>query len=319
MVRIVFWENQLCERGTSVSTFNYAYYNRQLLGNESIIMYDISNDRSDPEVVRQFQTYFQVIGITHFCDVDKILSILKCDIFYIIKCGPNDGKISNVCKTVVHCVFNYLEPHGNVYAGISPWIKGWDGSINCRVVPHMIDLPNKTNQTFRQELNIPEEAVVFGRHGGYAQFDIPFVQETVYYVAKENPHIYFLFVNTQPFCPSLPNIIYLSKIIDLTLKEIFINTCDAMIWGRSDGETFGLAIGEFSIKNKPVFATFHQHMDLAHVHLLGEKGIWYNEHSLKEMLVNFNKTEMAKKDWNAFQDYTPEKVMEVFKKIFIDG
>ncbi len=103
-------------------------------------------------------------------------------------------------------------------------------------------------------INIPENAVVFGRHGGKGQFDIRFVQEIIYNIAKSNPTIYFIFVNTYTFCETLPNIIHLDTIIDTNSKRKFINTCDAMIWGRIEGETFGLEIAEFSICNKPVIA-----------------------------------------------------------------
>ena len=40
--------------------------------------------------------------------------------------------------------------------------------------------------------------------------------------------------------------------MDLNYKVKFINTCDAMIHARAMGETFGLAVAEFSKKNKPV-------------------------------------------------------------------
>ena len=36
MVKIAFHDNQLCERGTTVSLYDYAYYNKHYLGNESI-------------------------------------------------------------------------------------------------------------------------------------------------------------------------------------------------------------------------------------------------------------------------------------------
>ena len=91
----------------------------------------------------------------------------------------------------------------------------------------------------------------------------------VYDIAKHNNNIYFLFVNTQKFCPDLPNIIHLNVIVDLNDKRRFINTCDAMLWARSDGETFGLSIAEFSICNKPVIAC--KTGDLAHVELLKDK------------------------------------------------
>ena len=105
-------------------------------------------------------------------------------------------------------------------------------------------------------------------------------------------------------------------IINLDKKVEFINSCDAMLWARSDGETFGLAIAEFSIRNKPIICSKLGH-DKAHVHLLGDKGIWYTPENLEHILTEFDRTEMCKGDWNAYTDYTPEKVMETFKQVFI--
>jgi hypothetical protein len=109
----------------------------------------------------------------------------------------------------------------------------------------------------------------------------------------------------------MPNIIHLGKIIDLDEKVEFINTCDAMIWGRSDGETFGLSMAEFSIRNKPVITT--KCGANGHLHLLKEKGIWYNQINLKYILTNFNRVESQKMDWNAYKEYTPEKVMKYLR------
>jgi len=314
MVRIVFWDNGLGERGTSVSLFNYAYFNKTILNNESIIIYNTTHYSNNEDVINRFKNNFQVIGVPHFNYVDSVLSQIGCDIFYITKAGEYEGQISKICKTVVHCVFNYDQPHGNVYAGISPWLRG-DNNHKHPFVPYMVHLPDST-LNMREQLGIPESAVVFGRHGGPGQFDIKFVHGIVYNVAKSNPNIYFLFMNTNKFCPDLPNIIHLEKIIDLEKKVEFINTCDAMLWARTDGETFGLAIAEFSIKNKPVILTVSG--DPAHTHLMKEKGIWYNEDNLYEILTSFNKEDIANKDWNAYGDYTPEKVMQIFKQIFID-
>jgi glycosyltransferase involved in cell wall biosynthesis len=135
--------------------------------------------------------------------------------------------------------------------------------------------------------------IVFGRYGGYEQFDIQYVHRIVYNVARENPNIYFLFANTKRFCPFLTNIIHIDKIVDNDKKVEFINSCDAMIWARSDGETFGLSIAEFSIKNKPVLDT--KVGDLAHVELLGEKGIWYEESNLRNILLTFDKESVCVK------------------------
>ena len=314
MVKIAFWDNCLSERGTTVAMYNYAYYNQTILGNESIIMYNLTRKETDSSVVQMFKNNFHVIGVSHFNMVDPILTDKNVDIFYIIKAGEWDGQISKLCKTCVHCVFNYSHPHGNVYAGVSNWVSG--NYMNHPVVPHIVTLPD-ASLNMRSELNIPKDATVFGRHGGEGQFDIKYVQQAVYHIAKTCPNIYFVFMNTTIFCPSSPNIIHIGRIVNLQKKVEFINTCDAMLWARSGGETFGLAIAEFSIKNKPIFAT--KTGDTAHIHLLGDKAVWYNETNIHDLIVNFDKNDAATKDWNAYRDYSPEKVMSIFKRIFIDG
>jgi len=323
MVKIAFWDNCLNERGTTVSVFNYAYFNKTILGNESIIMYNTTRPDNRPDVIEMFKKYFTVIGVNNFKLVDQVMLKTKCDIFYIIKAGDNEGQVSKVIKTVVHCVFHCNQPHGNVYSGISQFIKGYKRSLP--IVPHMINLPDN-NRNLREKLNIPNDAIVYGRYGGYDAFDIKYVHKIVYDVAKDKSEIYFLFMNTQPFCESLPNIIHIDGTIDLDKKVEFINTCDAMLHARNIGESFGLSIAEFSSKNKPIITTpnlkLNPNVDVAHIYFLREKGVWYNENNLYSILTTFltkeNKYEISKKDWNAFKDYTPKKVMNHFKRVFID-
>ena len=59
--------------------------------------------------------------------------------------------------------------------------------------------------------------------------------------------------------------------------------------------------------------------DKSHVYLLGEKALWYDtQEKLEFILQNFDKDEMAKKDWNAYSDYTPEKVIKIFEEVFLN-
>jgi hypothetical protein len=46
------------------------------------------------------------------------------------------------------------------------------------VVPHIVSLP-ELSEDLRAELGIPEDAVVFGRHGGVGTFSLDFVQASV--------------------------------------------------------------------------------------------------------------------------------------------
>jgi hypothetical protein len=313
MVKIAFWDNFLGERGTAVALYDYALYNKTLLNNESIIVYDTTSSGNVNSVIQKFKDNFNVYGVQNFNEVDKILQATKTDILYVIKSGEYDGKLSIHTKTVVHCVFSCAHPHGNVYSSIAPWIPYNDNKYP--VVPHMINLPNH-NRNLRKTLNISNDAIVFGRYGGYDQFDINYVHTIVYNIAKQYLNIYFIFLNTRPFCKVLPNIIHLDKIIDLDKKVEFINTCDAMLWARTDGETFGLSIGEFSSKNKPILCT--EAGSLAHKHILKENAFWYDQNTLEKIILTFDKKEVLKKNWIGYKDYSPENVMNIFKKVYID-
>ena len=323
MVKIAFWDNCLTERGTTIALYDYAYYNKKILGNESIILYNATRPDNRNDVIEKFKKNFKVFGLQSFNLTDTILRQENCDMLYIIKSGENEGQISKIKKTVVHCVFNCNEPHGNIYASISPYIKKYKKGIS--VVPHMVNLPEH-DRNMKDKLNIPQDAIVYGRYGACDSFDISYVYEIVYNVAKENPNIYFIFMNTTKFCNTLPNIIHVKGTIDMDEKVEFINTCDAMLHARYIGESFGLSIAEFSSKNKPIITTpnlkLNPNVDVAHIYFLKDKGIWYNKDNLYHILTTFltkeNRNEISKKDWNAFKDYTPEKVMTQFKRIFID-
>jgi hypothetical protein len=316
-MNIGFWDNQLCETGTTVSLYDYAFYNEKLLGNKSYIFYDKNNRENKENVIQKFKNQFDfVIGTDNFEEVDNYLLEYNITHIYIIKAGNIDNRLSKNAKNCIHCVFGCYEEHGDVYSAVSSWVYGNDGKYP--VVPHMINLP-KHSINMREKLGIPEDAIVFGCYGGRDSFNIPFVHDVVYNVAKENPNIYFLFANINQFCCSLENIIHLPAIIDFNKKVEFINTCDAKLWARKEGETFGLAIGEFSTLNKPVIATKIGVHGQAFINILKDKAIWYtDEKDLREILLNFNPEIESKKDWNAHKDYTPEKVMEIFKKVYLD-
>jgi hypothetical protein len=312
-MKVAFWDNYLCERGTTVSLYDYAYYNQKLLNNESFIFYNSNITANETIVIEKFKKEFPVYGTNGFFDAENIMIRENIDIIYIIKGGENDGQFSKKIKTCVHCVFNAYSPHGDVYSTIAPWVNG--NNEKYPVVPHMINLPSHSNN-LREMLNIPDNSVVFGGYGGKNNFNINYVRELVFEIAKLYSNVYFIFANFPKFCEDLKNIIHLPMIVDLGEKVSFINTCDAMLWARSDGEIFSVSQGEFSSKNKPIICT--NTGNPGHKFLLGDKAAWYSsKEDLKEILLNFNKDEISKKDWNAYKEYTPEKVMETFNKIYL--
>ena len=313
-MNVAFWDNQLCERGTTVSLYDYAYHNESILKNKSFIFYLKSHPWNCEDVINKFKKHFTVISVDNFNEVDEYLIKYKITHIYIIKYGTLDDRISKVAKNCIHCVFNCTQPHGDIYSSISPIVKGNNGKYP--VVPHMINIP-KIESNMRDQLNIPKNAKVYGGYGGKDSFSIRFTHNVVYQIAKNNPNIYFLFANFNKFCPDLPNIIHLPMIVDINEKSRFINTIDAMLWARQEGETFGIAIGEFSSMNKPVISM--KIGDLAHYNILGNKGIWYNNpNELASILLSFNPEIEKNKDWNAYKEFTPDKVMDIFKRVYLE-
>lgn len=320
-MNIAFHCNQLSLRGTEVAMYDYAHYNEKLLGNKSIVV--AKNPMiwkySDQQAIDKFKNRFKVCFYDNVNEIENILDENKIDIFYAQKSGAKDGVISTKRKTVIHAVFQNYEPHGDIYVFISEWLSNLYGRVH-NFLPYMVDLPDH-NEDMREMLNIPKEAYVFGRHGGYETFDIPFVKSFIGNFVEERNDVYFLFMNTEKFIEH-PRVIFLEATADLFKKTEFINTCTAMIHARYKGETFGLACGEFSLRNKPII-TFTKSLDKAHQIILKEKVFGYSTPLQLSLIFrnidNFFSKENLKKDWNQYREFSPEKVMNKFKQLFLDA
>jgi hypothetical protein len=307
-MKIAFHSNQLGLRGTEVSLYDYAIGNRDILGNESII---ISDAKADLTTLDKFRAQFPVYLYNDFSEVEKIIDQEKIDAFYIQKAGFNDGKLVKNAKNLVHTVFKHNEPHGEVYAYISEWLSQEMSNGKFDFIPYMINLPDH-NLNYRTALGL-ENKLIFGWYGG-DNFEIPFARQAVIDIAKKRNDVVFLFMNSTPFSNE-PNIYFINSTYDLDEKVAFINTCDAMIHARERGETFGLAIAEFSSKGKPII-TYGNSPERNHNMVLGDKGFYYSNYDeLYTLLDNF-----IVPPWgcNCYQEFTPEKVMNKFKKVFLD-
>ena len=249
MVKIAFYNSTMCVRGTSVALFDYAKYSQEILKNESIIITPVARlSDCDLRGLTHFMQNFIVKTHTDLDDLDRILLEEKCDMLYVIKFGNNDGILSKKVKTVIHCVFDMSQPHGDVYAGVSHTLAAKFGKT--LFVPHMVSIEPDFSDNWRRELNIPENAIVFGRSGGPDTWNLSFSWEVIFEVLAETQNIWFLFINT--IIPCHPRIICLPKVTENKEKSKFIATCDAGMELGTMGHTFGLNLAEFSIHNKPL-------------------------------------------------------------------
>jgi len=204
----------------------------------------------------KFNKRFPIIEISNINDMKDIIQKYKLSFFYTQTFGGggdiyefHNKKLWENCKTIKHCVFDTTYPEGDFYISISEMLNH-KNNTNIPVIPYIVSLPiNDTN--LRIELQIPNDAIVFGRYGGTDEFNINLAHGAIKEYLQNNENAYFLFMNTNKFYEH-PKIIYLDINLDLDYKVKFINTCDVMIHARQMGETFGLSIAEFSIKNKPI-------------------------------------------------------------------
>jgi len=321
-MKILFHNNQLDIRGTTVSVTDYARYNQEILGNESIICYDATirpdgNNGTDPGVREGLENSFKIIGHQGPDDVKKIIDREKIDFAYFQRGGWPEF-IPDNCKTGVHAVFQCNDPHGDIYAYISEWLSeamAQKHGISPRPwVPYPVYLPPPT-RNYREDWGIRPDQFIFGRHGGRFTFDLGFVQKQIAYLLDTRDDFVFVFMGTDPWI-NHPNVRFLNPVHDLQTKSNIINTWDAMIHGRSHGESFGAAVAEALFLNKPVLS-WEGGNDLHHAKVLNNSGLLYSENTLWEKMNNIR--ELAKKeDWSKrVEQFKPAVVMDRFDKVFL--
>lgn len=307
-MKIAFHSNQLGIRGTEVALYDYALGNRDILGNESII---ISDANADLTSLDKFKTQFSVYLYNDFSEVESIIRDESIDAVYWIKAGFNDGKLVNNAKNLVHSVFKHNDVHGDVYAYVSEWLSDEMSNGELPYVPHMVNLP-KHNLDYREPFGLKDKFII-GWYGG-DNFELPFSKQAVIDVAKERDDVVFLFMNCTPFT-SESNIYFVEGTTNLDEKVAFINTCNVMIHSRERGETFGLTVAEFSTFGKPIITYFNS-PERNHINILGDSGIYYTNYN--DLYKILSEIDSSVKGYNCYTDFTPEKVMNKFKEVFLD-
>lgn len=315
-LKIGFYDNELGLRGTTLAMYNYAKYNEEVLGNTSYIFAAAGRDMTTR--YRFEEAFPGRVSTPYFYDIDNF----GLDFLQIQKFGSNEGLILGKTRCLIHTVFCVNEPHGYKYAFISDWLAGHMGYSPREdyAVPYIVDPLPQVDTDLRDELGIPSDARVFGCYAGSTEFNIPDVKHAINTVVQERDDIYFILMNIdRHFNASLiehPQIKMLPGNPDFVFKARLVKSCDAMIHARSGGETFGLAVAEFSTANKPV-VTYAGSGEACHLELLGEKAIKYNSYDdvldIFRNLPNYIKYD----DYNCYRWFNPQNVMERFERVFL--
>lgn len=320
-MKIIMHDNSLTERGTTVALFDYAFFLREYLNAETIIVYN-KIYKSNPEAILKFLgSKFEVVGYDDFNEVEHLISNRGANYFYAIKYGFNDGIYSKQCRNLVHSVFcaDTAETHGDRYKVVSEWLSMKSG---IGYVPHMLNLPD-VEDDLRKELNISPDDLVIGRYGGYDTFNIDFVKEEIRSILEKRSDIVFLFMNTEEFIEH-ERVHFMWSSTDVVWKKKFINTCDAMLHARDYGETFGLSVLEFAASNKRIISYDNENLQSNHSlggrnHFLylGENCDKYtNREDLRYLLENIERTNPY--DTSYLREmFSPRVVMNKFESEFL--
>ena len=311
MKKIAFHSNQLGLRGTEVALFQYAKYNEEILGNKSVIF---SSPNGDLSALKKFQDRFEVV-LLNWWEYENYLTTNNFDFLYVIKMGVNDGYSLNTTPTIVHSVFRFNDPHGYKYVYVSDWLakdQGYDPEIYS--LPHICEKLPDPLYDFREKKNIPNDALVFGCYGGPTEFNIETTKEVIKQVVNERSDIYFIFMNINEFS-NHPQIKFFPGSHDLYEKSSFVNSCDAMIHARSGGETFGLAVSEFALSNKPII-TYELSGERNHLDILGDRAITYKGYEdLYDIFLNFISYKKFDDYDTPYKKFSPEIIMNKFEKL----
>lgn len=311
-MKILFLTNTLNYRGTTNAILDYAKYSEEILNHDVVIGYDESiayeqDMGNEADVISNVKSKFKLVNCNDY-NINKVVDDEKIDLIYKLDSGEYI-KYDNEVKLAHHAVFQFRNE--SITAYISKWLSSVMSNNEIPYVPHIVELPKPTKD-YRQYFNIPKDAVIIGRHGGYKTFDIQYVKEYISENIDKN-NVYYLFMNTEPFV-NHKKVIYINRTNDKQKISNFINTCDAMLHARIRGESFGLAIAEFLYHNKPVIACYN--------------GVDKNHHTLTDYLYldklmlhdMINNVKSFKGDYkSSIKNFTPKRVMKSFQKHFLEN
>jgi hypothetical protein len=316
-MNVAFHSNSMSLRGSENALWDYANFNETILGNHSLICHPGKLENVENPTYAKWKARFPLVPYRTKIDLSSKLKERGADILYQIKPGPYDGFVISGVKNCIHSMFLSDEFHGDCFAYVSRWASRVMTGRDKSFVPHFVS-KFESNLDLRHSLGISTKAKVFGRHGGWDTFNIPYARKAVVQHAQQNPEDHFLFLNTEPIrgAENLTNIHYLAATVDPEEKARFLATCDAMLHARLHGETFGLAVGEFAVLGKPVI-TFSESRERAHLEMLGNQALLYRHAGeLAEVLREFHPHKTRGTQYEIFAD--PKVVMEFFRKKYLE-
>jgi hypothetical protein len=313
-MRVSFDGGRINERGVAVAIFDYASQARALLGVEPVILHDTSVP-PDPAHVARFAEEFPVHAYQSEAEMQRLIEREKIDTAYFLKTRRRDPRVARSCRTAIHEVFKFFNPHGDAYAYISQSLADAMTGGRYPAVPHIV-APPAPRANLRAALGIPADAFVVGRHGAPGEFNVPFAPRAIEEALARRKNLWILLLNTVRFSDH-ERVVHLPLTPDRQGVADFVASCDAGLNARIAGENFGLAIAEFLAQDKPVLV-WGGGRDRNHLALAGDPRLVYETRAdLRRKLIELEAADWGG-TWSArVAPFAPAAVMAVFAKTFL--
>jgi hypothetical protein len=299
MLNVAFLLNGVNHRGTTWAVYEYA---KALRRYQKVLpmVFSLHQEPPNPEMMKRFAlSEIPVWNTTLDTDFGAF------EYLYHIKYGNDDGWRPKNTKYLVHAVFDVSRPHGDCFAGVSKWLCP-DAYVNHIIHPNTSsDRPKK-------------DRIKVGWLGGPTSFDIEFAKPVLLIALEKWPQLSFYFMGAESIGVTHERIRCKPVETMPWKKRDFIASCNAMIHARGRGETFGIAVGEFAVANKPVI-TYRDSGEKAHLDLLqpdGGVGLYWDAESLLEAIGSVVEGRL-KAGRTLYHDCTAEKVARQFMEVFI--
>ena len=163
-MNLAFHSNSMSLRGSENALWDYANLNETILGNHSLICHPAELENAGNPTFAKWKARFPLVPYRSKTELSSKLKQKGVDILYQIKPGLYDGFVVPGVKNCIHSMFLSDEFHGDAFAYVSRWCSKVMTGREESFVPHFV--PKLTsNENIREDLGIPIEAKVFGRHG----------------------------------------------------------------------------------------------------------------------------------------------------------
>ena len=323
-MKVGFHCDSLSLRGVTVATLAYARMWSQSLGQQSVLIKSEGQTpwiKDHPNSERRIQD-LEVLRYRDPKQLDSLLLDSGIEALYVLTSGRPETRFHNITSPLwIHAVFpsRISDIHGSRYACISNWLTKESFNYKIPYVPHIVDFPDEPSESrllWNKRYGIPHNSIVIGSMGGRHTFDLKPARDGLEKALNSRSDLYFVALNHRKFTNHRKSL-FIPGTDNPREKSSFINACDAMLHGRAQGETFGLACAEFAAAGKPIFAWRHS-PERHHLETFCPKVLNFSTATeLEEKLLALDPRDWSPSDrQQSCIPFQQDAIAPIFKKVF---